>query len=225
MSDYKTLHIAMCVSFGDNEVQPGFSISHYHSGALLLSFHFCSLITFTFRMQNLISKHIYNNEPLDWKDCNLSVIIKSSGMSLRAPTTCLVLKGIRHRFVCLRWGQMSQKHLRVAKITFRIFDIVLQASQISSLSKGLVLAARFKGDSDPVITWSLDAILRRRIEWLSGPREVSLIQERSGIPENKGADKGANTRGDTVKLKAKGHHYPPRYLCSIKSPFNLGPIS
>lgn len=28
-------------------------------------------------MQNLISKHIHNNEPLDWKDCNLSVIIKS----------------------------------------------------------------------------------------------------------------------------------------------------
>lgn len=53
---------------------------------------FCSLITFTFKMQNLISKHIYNNEPLDWKDCNLSVIIKSSGMSLRAPTTCLIFR-------------------------------------------------------------------------------------------------------------------------------------
>lgn len=136
-----------------------------------------------------------------------------------------VLKGGWHHFVCLRWGQMSQKHLRVAKITSCIFDIVLQASQISSLSnRSLVLAARFKGDSDPVITWSLDANLRR-IKQLWGAREVSMIQERSAIPENKGADKGAKTRGDTVKLKAKGHHYAPRYLCSIKSPFNLGPIS
>lgn len=86
--------IVMCVSFEDNEVQQGFSISHYHSRALLLSFQFCSLITFTFKMQNLISKHIYNNEPLDWKDCNLLVITK---MSLRAPTTCLIFRCFKRR--------------------------------------------------------------------------------------------------------------------------------
>lgn len=137
----------MCVSFGDNKVQQGFSISHYHSGAL-----FCSLITFTFKMQNLISKHIYNNEPLDWKDCNLWAPECHYAHQQRVWFSD-VLKGGWHHFVCLRWGQMSQKHLRVAKITFCIFDIVIQASQISYLNnRSLVLAARFKGDSDHLIS-------------------------------------------------------------------------